>query len=299
MAGNIHDIIDATHDPVVSVFVTASVVAGQISVRHFAPILLLISFVVAPDPTQHARPRMGNDQPPAMIRVHRLPCSSTISGMMPGNGLVQLPGFVAIAPGNGHIMIPPVSVCHQVSTIGHLLVADLLVVPHPGFRIDAFTNRAQQPQAGQIVFVHVFVAPFDEGSNRGGSRVEDRHFDACSTISQKRSSAGKLGAPSYISDGRSGRQRAVNNVAVTRDPTAIGSTPENIIVAMIKHPLERLLGVKVVARRGVLDAFGFPRRATGIQNEQWAFRYPAVRRDNRRHACSTSSCHQSRGPPAS
>ena len=28
------------------------------------------------------------------------------------------PGFVAVTPGNGEIMIPPVSVCHQVSTIG-------------------------------------------------------------------------------------------------------------------------------------------------------------------------------------
>ena len=28
------------------------------------------------------------------------------------------PGFVVVRPGSGAIMIPPVSVCHQVSTIG-------------------------------------------------------------------------------------------------------------------------------------------------------------------------------------
>ena len=38
--------------------------------------------------------------------------------MMPGSGLVQLPGLVAMAPGSGLIMMPPVSVCHHVSTIG-------------------------------------------------------------------------------------------------------------------------------------------------------------------------------------
>ena len=38
--------------------------------------------------------------------------------MMPGSGLVQLPGLVGVAPGSGLIMMPPVSVCHQVSTIG-------------------------------------------------------------------------------------------------------------------------------------------------------------------------------------
>jgi hypothetical protein len=37
---------------------------------------------------------------------------------MPGEGRVAEPGFVAIAPGSGAIMMPPVSVCHHVSTIG-------------------------------------------------------------------------------------------------------------------------------------------------------------------------------------
>ena len=40
---------------------------------------------------------------------------------MPGNGNVALPGFVAVTPGSGVIMIIPVSVCHHVSTIGVLL----------------------------------------------------------------------------------------------------------------------------------------------------------------------------------
>ncbi len=38
---------------------------------------------------------------------------------MPGNGRVADPGFVAVMPGSGVIMIMPVSVCHHVSTIGH------------------------------------------------------------------------------------------------------------------------------------------------------------------------------------
>src|SRR6476620_9252700 len=47
-----------------------------------------------------------------------VPALSTTSATMPGNGLVALPGLVAIAPGKGVIMMAPVSVCHQVSTIG-------------------------------------------------------------------------------------------------------------------------------------------------------------------------------------
>src|SRR5205807_777117 len=47
-----------------------------------------------------------------------LPCLSTTSAITPGSGLVAEPGLVAMAPGSGEIMIIPVSVCHQVSTMG-------------------------------------------------------------------------------------------------------------------------------------------------------------------------------------
>ena len=40
---------------------------------------------------------------------------------MPGNGKVADPGFVVVSDAIGEIMIPPVSVCHHVSTIGHRL----------------------------------------------------------------------------------------------------------------------------------------------------------------------------------
>src|SRR5437868_13962123 len=50
-----------------------------------------------------------------------LPLLSTTSGTMPKKGRVAVPGLVGVAPGNGVIMIPPVSVCHQVSTIGQRL----------------------------------------------------------------------------------------------------------------------------------------------------------------------------------
>src|SRR5216684_2671541 len=47
------------------------------------------------------------------------PSRVTTSAAIPGIGTVAEPGLAAIAPGIGAIMIPPVSVCHHVSTIGH------------------------------------------------------------------------------------------------------------------------------------------------------------------------------------
>src|SRR3977135_1336141 len=46
------------------------------------------------------------------------PSSSTTSAPTPGNGNVALPGFVVVIPGRGVMRIMPVSVIHQVSTIG-------------------------------------------------------------------------------------------------------------------------------------------------------------------------------------
>jgi hypothetical protein len=40
------------------------------------------------------------------------------SAEIAGKGFMAAPGFVAVIPGNGVMRIPPVSVCHQVSTTG-------------------------------------------------------------------------------------------------------------------------------------------------------------------------------------
>src|SRR5437667_4377595 len=55
---------------------------------------------------------------PPVLAETGFPRSSTTSGRMPKNGSVAEPGLVGVAPGNGVIIIAPVSVCHQVSTIG-------------------------------------------------------------------------------------------------------------------------------------------------------------------------------------
>src|SRR5437879_11781571 len=47
-----------------------------------------------------------------------LPSLSTTSASTPKKGSVADPGLVGVAPGSGVIMMAPVSVCHQVSTMG-------------------------------------------------------------------------------------------------------------------------------------------------------------------------------------
>ncbi len=63
--------------------------------------------------------RVSASRPPPSVTFS--PSAVRISASMPGNGRVADPGLQSTMPGSGVIMIWPVSVCHQVSTIGHRL----------------------------------------------------------------------------------------------------------------------------------------------------------------------------------
>jgi hypothetical protein len=76
-----------------------------------------------------------------------VPSASTSAGCTPKNGRVAEPGLSGVAPGSGVIRMPPVSVCHQVSTIGQRFVADHVVVPLPGLGVDRLADRAEDAQA--------------------------------------------------------------------------------------------------------------------------------------------------------
>src|SRR3954464_9085522 len=58
--------------------------------------------------------------PSTPFPIISFPLSSTNIGCTPGKGSVAKLGFVFVIPAIGEIIIPPVSVCHQVSTIGQL-----------------------------------------------------------------------------------------------------------------------------------------------------------------------------------
>jgi hypothetical protein len=56
--------------------------------------------------------------PLTLFPIISFPFSSTIIGCIPGKGKVACAGFKGVTPAIGEIKIPPVSVCHQVSTMG-------------------------------------------------------------------------------------------------------------------------------------------------------------------------------------
>ena len=115
------------------------------------PVGLLVPLVVAPDGAQHRRPRLGQHEVAAGAVRHRLARRRRRRRRaMPGSGVMAEPGLPAVTPGSGLIMIAPVSVCHQVSTTGRAVAADVLAVPDVGLGVDRLADRAEQPQRGQV-----------------------------------------------------------------------------------------------------------------------------------------------------
>src|ERR1700730_8450139 len=100
------------------------------------------------------------------------PASSNSAAETPGSGRVAEPGFVAVRPGSGEIMIAPVSVCHQVSTIGQRSPPTTEWDHSHAFGLVG--AAPEQPQRRQVVLGRVLLAPFHAGADRGGGGVEDR-----------------------------------------------------------------------------------------------------------------------------
>ena len=66
------------------------------------------------------------------------------------------PGFLSIAPGRGDIIIPPVSVCHHVSTIGDFASPTTLKYQFHAFRINWFTDSSK-PQTGSVCAFNILI----------------------------------------------------------------------------------------------------------------------------------------------
>src|SRR5579859_1040443 len=126
-----------------------------------------------------------------------LPFSSTMEADMPGKGTVADPGTVVVMPGSGVMRICPVSVCHQVSTIGQR--------PWPMFSLYQIhasgligsptvpSNRREERSclAGYSA-PHFMKVRIEVGA------VYMMVILYFSINCQKRSLSGKSGAPSYI-----------------------------------------------------------------------------------------------------
>src|SRR5262249_29665462 len=62
MPGHVQYVVNPPHNPEVAVFVTAAAVTREVATVYLAPIGILVSLGISPEPAQHARPGLANDQ---------------------------------------------------------------------------------------------------------------------------------------------------------------------------------------------------------------------------------------------
>src|SRR5436190_22025264 len=137
--------------------------------------------------------------PCSSFSITSLPFSSTSTGCTPGIGNVAQLGFAGVIPARCEIKQPPVSVCHQVSTIGHFFLpifssyqchASSLIgsptVPKTFNDERSFPSKGCKPKPIKLLIAVGAVY-----------KIFTLYL---STISQKRPASGQVGIPSNINE---------------------------------------------------------------------------------------------------
>jgi hypothetical protein len=171
--------------------------------------------------------------------------------------VVAEPGFVGVAPGSGVSRWPPVSVCHQVSTMGAIPLADDVVVPVPGLGVDRLAHGAEQFQVGQVVLGDELLALSHQRADGGRGGVELVHL----VLFAHGPEAARIRVGRHaLEHQRRGavRQRPVDDVAVARDPAHVRGAPEDIALVVVEDIFVGHRGVDEVAAGGVHHALGLP-----------------------------------------
>ncbi len=182
-------------------------------------------------------------------------------------GRVAEPGLSAVAPGRGVIRWPPVSVCHQVSTMGqrsspttrwyHSQASGLMGSPtEPRMRSDL-----------REVCLHRLLAGAHQGADGGGGGVEDVDLVLVDHLPEARHVRVVRDALEHQGGGAVG-QGAVDDVGVARDPADVGGAPVDLAFLVVEGVLVGHGGEDQIAAGGVQGALGLAGGAGGVEDEE-------------------------------
>ncbi len=147
------------------------------------------------------------------------------------------------------------------------VVADHVVVPLPGFRIDRLADGAEQAQRFARGLLHRVVAALHQRADGGRRGVEDVDLVLVAHFPEARGGRIVRHALEHQADGAV-RERPVDDVAVAGDPADVGGAPVDVAVVIVEHVLVRDRGVDHVAAGGVQHALRLAGRAGRVEDEQ-------------------------------
>jgi len=272
VTGNVDDVIDTAGDFVIAVGIALRAVAGEIRAGKLNEVILDEPAVfVIPQTAGHAGPGVFNTQSAFagpfdffsfFIKQNRDDAEERHHGFgrfdidRAGQRKDHVSAGFGLPPGVGNRAMAG---------------ADLIVVPPPGFGVERLADGTQNAQRGNIVRIDPLVAFFGDGADgcRSGIEIVDIVFlDDGPEPAEIRI----IGNAFEKDAGVTVAQRAVNNVAVTGDPSDVGGAPVSVFFPHVKSELLGHGGIQQVAGLGVDDALGLPGRTGGVKDEQRIFR---------------------------
>src|SRR5579862_4087070 len=148
MPRDIEHIVDAAHDPEITVRIAVRAVAGDVvAIAELLPVSAEVARVVAPDGPQHCGPGPANHEIPALVRTrHRITALIDDVGLDARERLRARARLRRCDTRNrrdhdGASLCLPPGIDDRAA-----LCADDTVIPDPGFRIDRLTDASQESQ---------------------------------------------------------------------------------------------------------------------------------------------------------
>src|SRR5882724_3691508 len=164
VTADIDHIVDASHDPEVTILVASGAVSGEINTFELRPVLLPVTLVISPNRPQDRRPGPPDNEIAAFVGAHLLPLASYDISFDPGKRFCGRAGLCRSRPrkradhDSAGFGLPP-RVNNRTPSL-----ADDLSIPHPRFWIDGFADCAQQAQTRQVMFQRPVFTPLNKSA---------------------------------------------------------------------------------------------------------------------------------------
>ena len=265
---HVEHVVDPAGDPVVAVLVPAAAVAGEVHALVGAEVRLDEALVVAVDRPRLAGPGALEAEVAAPVvafefvavgvHQHRLDAEE---GKRRRAGDQRRGARQRGDQDAARLRLPP-GVDDRT-----LPVADHVVVPVPDLGVDRFADRTEDAKGAAVVGRDPLVAFARDRPQRGRGGVEEGHPQVVDDLPV----AARVGVGRHRLEHDAGgavRERAVDDVAVSRDPADVGGAEVDVVVVVIEDQPVGHRGVEQVAAGGVEHALRLARRAAGVEHEE-------------------------------
>ena len=236
VAGNIEHVIDATGDPVITIFVATTAITREVVAIIGREIGLDETIMIFEDRPHLAGPAIGQDEIAGRCAFENIAIGIDQSGLDTKEGPRCGAGFEGSRPRQGRDQnaagfgLPP-GIDNRAA-----LFADHIVIPQPGFRINRLTNRAQNADRFATGLFDRAVAFAHQGAQRRRRSIENidvvlvAHFPTARGIG-----IGRHALKHHR--GRAIGERSIENIGVTGDPADICGAPVDVTIMIIEHIL--------------------------------------------------------------